>query len=120
MVQVVKADRGPLVHIHFIERHVAGNGTAVTVYGELKIAAKEYIYAREFKLKTIQVLSLTSETGTHTAYHPQKYIHAKGEWDNYASIDIFTVTTGSVTEMTAGTGPTTDGSLWLDFIAIGE
>ena len=81
--------RAPLIHIHHVERSVHGNGIAIHIYGEMRIAAKEVVYARELKLNTIQTLLLTAETGTHTGYNPQKYIHHKGEYDNYASIDIF-------------------------------
>ena len=116
MVKIVKADRGPLIHIHYIERVVHGSGIAVKVYGEMKIAAKEIVYARELGLNTIQCLQLTPHTGTHTGYIAQKWIYNKGEYDNYASIDIFD--TGG-TEITAGNGPE-DGSIWLDFEALGE
>ena len=128
MVQVIKADRGPLIHIHFIERAIHGNGIAVKVYGEMKIAAKEIVYARELKLNTLQVLVLTPETGTHYPFHVQKYIYHKGEFDNYASIDIFAwdnyyeMTAGS-RQGQAGSAPSvlpSDGSLWLNFIALGE
>lgn len=116
MVEVVITDRGPRVEIHHIERSVHGNGIAIKVFGELKIAAKEYVYAKDLKLNTIQVLNLTPETGTHNFYHAQKYIHHKGEYGNYASVDIFDE---SASEITAGNGPD-DGSVWLDFIALGE
>lgn len=125
MVQVIAGNRGgggtatgsgPIVHIHHIERHVHGNGIAIKVWGEMKIAAKEYVYARELKLNTIQVLLLTAETGRHTLYHPQKWVNNKGELDNYASIDIFN---DAGTEITRGVGPA-DGSVWLDFMALGE
>lgn len=131
MVQVVRGNRGgggtatgsgPVVHIHYIERSVHGNGVAVKVYGELKIAAKEYVYARELKLNTIQVLLLTCETGNvNNAYTAQKYVHNKGEYDNYASIDVFVhnVAADTVTEATRGGGPA-DGSIWLNFMALGE
>ena len=116
MVEIIKADRGPLIHIHYIDRPVQGRGISVRVYGKMKIAAKEYVYARELKLNTIEVLVLTPETGTHTGYLVQKWVYNPGEYDNYASVDIFD--TGG-TEITAGRGPE-DGSIWLDFIALGE
>ena len=116
MVEIIKADRGPLVEIHYIERVVHGRGVAVRVYGKMKIAAKERVYAHELGLKTIEVLTVTPETGTHTGYLAQKWVYNPGEYGNYASIDIFD--TGG-TEITAGNGPA-DGSLWLDFICIGE
>ena len=116
MVKIIKSDRGPLIHIHYIERVVHGRGIAVKVYGKMKIAAKEYVYARELGLNTVQVLLLTPDTGVHTLYHPQTYIYNKGEYDNYASVDIFD---DSGTEITAGNGPE-DGSIWLNFMALGE
>ena len=116
MVEVIKADRGPRIEIHYIERVVHGSGVAVKVYGHMKIAAKEYVYAHELGLNTIQVLLLTPETGTHTGYMAQKWVYNPGEYGNYASIDIFDA---DGTEVTAGRGPA-DGSLWLNFIAIGE
>ena len=134
MVQVVRVERlpltttgsatndigypgwSPLIHIHHVERNVFGNGIAIHVYGEMRIAAKEVVYARELKLNTIQTMTLTAETGTHTSYNVQKYIHAKGEYDNYASIDIFNA---AGTEITRGLGPD-EGSVWLDFEALGE
>lgn len=128
MVQVIKADRGPLIHIHSVERTIHGNGISIKVYGEMKIAAKEIVYARELKLNTLQVLLLTPETGAHYPFHVQKYIYHKGELDNYASVDIFSFDTGY--EMPSGTRQLTgithpsalpsDGSLWLNFIALGE
>jgi len=131
MVQVISQPRpsgdywwqqntgSPLIHIHFIERNVFGNGIGVRVYGELKIAAGEIVYAREMKLNCLQVLSLTSEVNANeqgAGYVPSKWIYHKSEFDNFASIDIFD--TGG-TWQGAGTGPT-DGSIWLDFIALGE
>lgn len=109
---------GPLIHIHYIERTVHGNGIAIKVYGEMKIAAGEYVYARELKLNTLQVLLLTPELDTNNTigYMAQKYVHNKGELDNYASIDIYA---DDGTWQAPGTGPT-DGSIWLNFLALGE
>jgi len=127
MVQVIHRARvsgdigypgmSPLIHIHHVERNVFGNGIALHVYGEMRIAAKEAVYARELKLNTIQTMTLTAETGTHTSFNVQKYIHAKGEYDNYASVDIFNTATDA--EVTAGSGPD-EGSVWVDFEALGE
>ena len=125
MVVVVKADRGPLVHIHAIERHVHGNGIHIKIWGEMKIAAKERVYARELYLNTIKVLLLTVETGQHYPLTAQKWVYNKGEFDNYASIDIF-CSNGWQMEpdgRVAVTCPATlgtDGSLWLNFMALGE
>lgn len=128
MVQVIKADRGPLIHIHFVERAIHGNGIAIKVYGEMKIAAKEIVYARELKLNTLQVLLLTPETGVHYPFHVQKYIYHKGEYGNYASVDIFAWDNyyempAGARQGQAGSAPSylpSDGSLWLNFIALGE
>jgi len=108
----------PLIHIHHIERVVHGNGIAIKVYGEMKIAAGEYVYARELKLNTLEVLLLTPEVNRNngTGYMAQKYIHNKGELDNYASIDIYS---HDGTFQAPGTGPI-DGSIWLNFEAVGE
>ncbi len=126
MVKVIKVARAsgdigypgwsPLIHIHHIERNVFGSGIAIHIYGEMRIAAKEAVYARELMLNTIQTLTLTAETGTHTGYNPQKYIYHKGEYDNYASVDIFDM---DGAEIVTGNGPD-EGSVWLDFEALGE
>jgi hypothetical protein len=121
----------PLIHIHTIERHVFGNSVCIHVYGEMKIAAKEVVFARDLKLNTIQVLLLTPEAANHTPYIVEKWIYHKGEYGNYASIDIFGV---QGYELRAGADRTQlqtpvidansdlpyDGSLWLNFEAIGE
>ncbi len=118
----------PLIHVHHVARDVHGNGIAIRVYGEMLIAAKEVVFAKELKLNTIQVLTLTPEfiqTHLEDAYVPSKWIYHKGEYNNYASIDIIKIPTdgGGNTEATAGNGPSVhphEGSLWLDFIALGE
>lgn len=126
MVQVVTNRRAsgdlgygtqnPLIHIHHVERHIHGNGIVNHIYGEMRIAAKEVVYAREMKLNTIQTMTLTAETGVHTGYNVQKYIHHKSEYDNYASVDIFDM---DGAEVVAGDGPD-EGSVWIDFEALGE
>ncbi len=114
----------PLIHIHHIARDVHGNGIAIRVYGEIRMAAKEVIFAKELKLNTIQVLLLTPEApAAQWAYTAQKWIYHKGEYDNYASVDIFThdASDESVEELTAGHADAPySGSLWLNFIALGE
>ena len=115
----------PLVHIHLIERTIHGNHVAVKIWGEMKIAAKEIIYARELKLKTLQVLLLTPEHGTHALFVPSKNVYAKGELNNYASIDVFSaaaneLTIGGATGAAIATVGPSDGSIWLNFSAIGE
>ena len=109
---------GPLVHIHHIERAVHGNGIVVKIFGEMKIAAGEYVYAREMKLNTLQVLLLTPELNLNNGlgYMAQKYIYHKGGYDNYASIDIYDDNSGF---QGPGSGPV-GGSIWLNFIALGE
>ena len=119
----------PLVHIHHVERSVHGNGIAIKVYGEVKIAAKEVIFAREMKLNTIQELQLTVETGHHWMFVPQKWVYHKGEYDNYASVDIFCQdavpyemrASGAVAvNLTRPSALPEDGSIWLNFEALGE
>ena len=115
----------PLIHVHYVRRDVHGNGIGIKVYGELKIAAKEVVYARELKLNTLQVLLLTIEQGEHYMLTPSKYIHAKGQYENYASIDIFGVVGYEMLAAgrTASTLPTYlpyDGSIWVNFLGIGE
>jgi len=133
MVQVVITDRSvlptagpsvlggtgtPLVHVHFIERNVFGNGIGVRVYGEIKMAAGEFVWARELKLNTLEVLLLTSEPPRPDGhgYIANKHIWHKGEYDNYASIMIYN---DAGTWEGPGTAPQ-DGSLWLDFEALGD
>ena len=121
----------PLIHIHSIKREVFGNEISLWVAGEIKIAAKEVVFAKELKMNTIQWLVLTPEAGNHTPYMVNKWIYRKGYYDNYASIDIFAPTAGY--ELRAGSRtqvatPTIgassilpyDGSLWLNFVAGGE
>ena len=115
----------PLIHIHLIERTIHGNHVAVKIFGELKIGAKEIVYAREMKLKTLQVLLLTPEHGVHQMFVPSKNIYHKGELDNYASIDVFSAAANELTIPTAlgvsiATAGPTDSSIWLNFIAVGE
>ena len=118
----------PLLHLHLVERTIHGNHVAVKVWGEMKIAAKEVVFARELKLKTLQVLLLTPEAGWHAPTTVAKNIYHKGELDNYASIDILAVDAHGY-EMTAGSRVGTltipselpyDGSMWLNFMALGE
>jgi len=132
MVQVVKpsahggsagpasSGTGPtaLIHVHTVTRNVHGNSIHIVVEGEMKIAAGQYVYARELKLNTLQVLNLTPELNVNNTqgYMAQKFIYHKGELDNYASIDVYA---DDGTWQSPGTGPV-DGSIWLDFHAKGE
>jgi len=108
----------PQIHVHFDHRDIFGNGIAVRVYGEMKIAAGERVWARELGLKTLQVLVLTPELNLNNGlgYMAQKYISFKGRYNNFASIDIYD---DASNWQSPGTGPV-DGSLWLDFVALGE
>jgi len=118
-MEIIKADRGPLIHIHYIERVVHGNGIAVRVYGEMKIASREFVYARELKLNTIQCLQLTPMTGQQVrGFAAQKWIYNKGEYDNYASIAVFDMDGNDI--IAGHTNAPDDGSIWLDFTALGE
>jgi hypothetical protein len=124
----------PLVHIHSIRREVFGNEISLWVAGEMKIAAKEVVFAKELKLNSIQVLVLTPEAADHVPYIVNKWIYRKGLYDNYASIDIFAPTAGyelrTLTQDRQAQVPTPtigatsilpyDGSLWLNFIAVGD
>jgi len=122
------ASRGaPLIHIHDVERNVFGNAIVVKVWGQMKIAAKEIVFARELKLNTLQILLLTVDSGIHWPWSANKWVYHKGEFDNYASIDIVSPRTAFQYE--AGTYsnipvvPSTlpaDGSIWLNFMALGE
>ena len=108
----------PLIHIYGIERHVHGNGVYGVVYGEMKIASGERIWAHELKLNSIEVLTLTPEIDLNNGlgYMAQKFVYRKGEYNNYASIDVYD--DASVAQI-RGTGPV-DGSIWLDFVSKGE
>lgn len=128
MVEVIQgsesehADYGgghPLIHIHKIDRFVHGNGIGIAVYGEMKLAAGEAVFARELMLNTLQVLLLTPEVPMNDndlGYMAQKFVYNKGLYGNYASIDVYD---DAGTWQAPGTGPT-DGSIWLDFLAHGE
>ncbi|GAG66104.1 unnamed protein product [marine sediment metagenome] len=123
----VGAQGAPLIHIHLVERHIFGNSTVVKIWGQVKIAAKEIIFARELKLNTLQVLLLTVESGYHYPFIPQKWVYHKGEFDNYASVDILAPSAAyqyeAATSHASAARPSTlphDGSIWLNFIALGE
>ena len=105
----------PLIHIYGVERNVTGSGVYGIVYGNMKIAAGERVWAHELKGNSIETLVLTPELNLNNGlgYMAQKYISQPGAYNNYASIDIYD--DASVWE-NAGTGPV-DGSIWLDFVA---
>lgn len=122
MVEIIhgtpQAGGTPLIHIHFIERVVHGNGIAIKVYGEMKVISDQLIYARDLKLNTLEVLLLTP-MGSDQRYSAQKYIVNKGEYGNYASVHVYNAGDNPIDADTYK-GPETDGSIWLDFEALGE
>ena len=125
MPKVTKLARGPRLEIQVQERVVAGEHVFVRVYGEMKIGAKERIYARDLGLRTLQLLMLQPEHGTHNPYTTGVWIYRKGELDNYASVDIFSMDgyemyLNAQVTVSAATALPSDGSLWLGFIALGE
>lgn len=110
---------GPKIVIHKIERTVHGNGIDIKVYGDMKIASGEYVYAHELKLNTLQVLVLTCQQprNTGTGHIAQKNIFSPGTYDNYASIEVYN---DAGVWQGPGTAPGPDGSIILNFIAEGE
>ena len=92
---------------------------AVMVWGEALLAAQEVIRSQDLDLKTIKNLILTVETGKYTIdpHSGQrdtipwatKYVWKPGEPDNEATIYLWDDTS---TEHT--------GSVWLNFLALGE
>jgi len=108
----------PQIHVHHVFRDVFGNGIAIRSYGEIKIAAGEFVWAYELGLNTVQVLVMTPELNLNNlhGYIAQKAVWHKGMYDNYASIDVYN---DAGTYQAPGEGPV-DGSIWLDYIAIGE
>jgi hypothetical protein len=106
------------VEIAAVERHVSGYGTNIKIYGQIKIAARECVLASELKLSTISMMLLTPENtwGNGAEWAAKVYVRQKGQFDNWASIDVYD-STGA--EIIAGNGPDT-GSVWLAFMALGE
>jgi len=120
MVQIIASGRGPRIEIHKVERAIHGNGVDIKVYGEMLIASQEVVYARELKLNTLEVLVLTPEQGNKLPnFHVSKWIHNKGEYDNYASIHVWDLTNNADAVPGYAHNPD-DGSIWLNFIAEGE
>jgi hypothetical protein len=109
----------PLIHVYAVQRDVHGSGVWGTVYGSMKIAAGERVWASELKLNSIETLILTPEIPINNVhgYMAQQYTYQKGAYENYASIDIYT---DAATWCNAGANGLTDGSIWLSFIAHGE
>jgi hypothetical protein len=93
---------------------------AVVVWGEALLKSQEVIKAEDLDLITIKNLVLTPVTGKYaidphaegsrdTIPWPTKYIWKKGEPMNEATVYLWDDTS---TEH--------DGSVWLNFIALGE
>ena len=116
-MQIIQAASGITVHIHYIERTVHGNGIAIKVYGEMLCYGDKKIYARELKLNTLEELQLTP-MGSDQAYVANKYIVDKGEYDNYASIHVYDESNDPIDAQHPG--PEAEGSIWVDFEALGE
>lgn len=108
----------PLIHIYDIKREVHGSGVCIKVWGNMKIAAGERVWAHELKVNSIESIVLTPEVNRNTGlgYMAQKYVSTPGAYNNYASIDIYD---DASTWLNAGNGPV-DGSIWLDFACKAE
>lgn len=111
---------GSVIHIHYIERHVHGNGIGIKVYGEMLVQNNQLVYARELKLNTLEELQLTP-MGSDAPYVADKYILNKEQYDNYASIHVYKQVDGVLQPVDYRyPGPEPGGSIWLDFEALGE
>jgi len=108
----------PLIHVSNAERSVAGRSVHGKIFGSIKIAAGERVWAHELKLNSIETIVLTPELNLNNGvgYMAQKYVHQPGAYNNYASIDIYD---DASNWESAGNGPV-DGSIWLNFVAAGE
>jgi len=108
----------PEFEIQF-EWHPERGKEAVMVWGEVLMASQEVIVSRDICLKTIKNVLLMPKTGKYTIdpHSGQrdtipwvtKYIWKEGEPDNEATVYLWDDTS---TEHT--------GSVWLDFLALGE
>ena len=116
-MQIIEAASGVTVYIHYIERTVHGNGTGIKVYGELLTYGDMIVYAHELKLNTLEELQLTP-MGSDQAYPHGKYIVDKGKYGNYASIHVYDESWNPIDE--TNKGPEAEGSIFLDFEALGE
>lgn len=117
-MQIIQAESGITVNIHYIERTVHGNGIGIKVYGELLTYGDRMIKAHELKLNTLEELQLTP-MGSDQAYAANKYILDKGLYGNEASIHVYDESNNPIDGST-GIGPEAEGSIWLDFEALGE
>ncbi len=117
-MQIIQTESGITVAIHFIERHVHGNGIGIKVYGEMLVGGTATtVYAHELSLNTLEELQLTP-MGIDQAYGHGKYIYDKGLYGNYASIQVFDENNNQISA--EHPGPEAEGSIWLDFEALGE
>ena len=117
-MQIIYAASGIRVDIHFIERTVHGNGIGIKVYGEMLVGGSATtVYAYDLKLNTLEELQLTP-MGIDQPYGHGKYIYNKGLYGNYASIQVFDE--NNVEISANNPGPEAEGSIWLDFEALGE
>lgn len=108
----------PEFEIDIAYRPKEGN-EAVVVWGEVLISSQEVIRSQDLDLLTIKNLLLLPQTGKYTTDPhsgvkdtipwPTKYIYNKGEPDNEATVYLWDDTS---TEH--------DGSVWLNFQALGE
>ena len=116
-MQIIQAASGITVYIHYIERTVHGNGIGIKVYGEMLTYGDMRIYAHELKLNTLEELQLTP-MGSDQAYPHGKYIVDKGLYGNYASIHVYDESWNPIAS--GAPGPEAEGSIFLDFEALGE
>lgn len=77
--------------------------------GEMIIASGDTLYSYDLDMETIQGLVLTVEGGSTDAYFATKWVHSKGEKDNWATIFIWDTS-----------GSQVSGSVWVNFVADGE
>jgi len=116
-MQIIDAASGIKVYIHFIERTVHGNGIGIKVYGEMLTYGDLIIQAHELKLNTLEELQLTP-MGSDQAYMANKYIVDKGLYGNEASIHVYDESWNPIDG--TNKGPEAEGSIFLDFEALGE
>ena len=53
-MEIIPAESGITVHIHYIEKSIHGNGIGTKVYGELLTYGDKIVYAYELKLNTLE------------------------------------------------------------------
>lgn len=117
---ILPASGHPIIHIHFVERAFHGRGEAVKIYGEMRVAAMEQVWARDLLMKSIEVLLLTPLTTRHEGFMAQNYIFDKGAFNNYASIDVYDDAGNQLIPGSAHCPADGMGSIWLNFLAMGD